>query len=247
MKETTRRAFERILRAGLKAVDPEEAVKNHVVRRGNELLVDGRSYDLARFKRIFVFGAGKGTAPMARALEDVLGDSLTEGWISVKYGHGLALSKTRVMESGHPVPDDPGLRAAGVVLANLEKCTEDDLVLFAFSGGGSALLPSLRPPLQFPEKQATTRLLLECGASIDEINTIRKHLSRSKGGALARAAHPAAVISLFLSDVVGDKLEVIASGPTVPDPSTFEDCLRILERYALSDKAPRAVLDLLRK
>ncbi len=247
MDESRRKVLERILHAGLQAVDPEEAVRKHVERRGNKLIVDGGTYDLDAFKRILIFGAGKGTAPMAKALEDILGDRAAGGWITVKYGHGLPLQKTRVMEAAHPVPDDAGLNSADLMLRQLEMCTADDLVLFAFSGGGSALLPSLHPSLQFSDKQAATRLLLECGASIDEINAIRKHLSRTKGGALARAAHPATVISLMLSDVVGDRLDVIASGPTVPDLSTFADCLEIFARYGLTGKVPKAVLEHMKK
>lgn len=216
--------------AGLRAVDPEEAVKRHVELEGNRLRVGERFYFLDRFQRIIVTGAGKGTAPMARALEEILGDRLTTGWIIVKYGHGLALKKTRVMEAGHPVPDQSGLDAARVILAEMEKCTDADLVLCAFSGGGSALTPAPRPPLRLLEKQQTTQLLLASGATIEEVNALRKHLSLGKGGQWAQLAYPATVVSLLLSDVVGDSLDVIASGPTVPDPSTFADCLKIIER-----------------
>lgn len=247
MRESVKKAFERIFHAGIRAVDPEDAVNRHVRRDGNELIVDDRSYDLDRFKRVLIFGAGKGAAPMARALEDILGERLRGGSIIVKYGHGLPLQKTEIFEANHPVPDDSGLKATSHILKQLGQCTEDDLVLFAFSGGGSALLPSLRPPLQFQDKQDTTRLLLECGASIDEINTIRKHLSRSKGGMLTRTAYPATVISFSLSDVIGDRLDVIASGPTVPDSTTFQDCLTLFDKYGLNDKVPIPVYELLKR
>ncbi len=247
MQESARKAFERIFHAGIRAVDPEDAINRHVRREGSRLIVGNRSYDLDRFKRVLIFGAGKGTAPMARALEQILGERLTGGSIIVKYGHGLPLKKTEIFEASHPVPDDPGLKATGLILERLARCTEDDLVLFAFSGGGSALLPSLRPPLQFHDKQATTRLLLECGASIDEINTIRKHLSRSKGGMLTRAAYPATVISFMLSDVIGDRLDVIASGPTVPDPTTFQDCFTLFDKYGLNERVPLPVYELLKR
>lgn len=247
MELSAKEVFQRLLRAGLQAADPEGAVRNHVERRGNDLIAEGRPYPLDRFRRVFVFGAGKAGAPMARALEDILGDRLTGGWVSVKYGHGLPTRKVRILEAGHPVPDDAGLSAARTVLDRLADCTEKDLALFVFSGGGSALLPSCRPSLEFGEKQAATRLLLECGAAIEEINTIRKHLSRSKGGALARAAWPATVISLFLSDVVGDRLDAVASGPTVPDPTSFSDCLALIERYRISERIPRAVLEFLQR
>lgn len=246
MDKKTKEALQEIFMAGIRAVDPEEAVKRHVELIGNQLMIGGRSYQLDRFKRVFVTGVGKGTAPMAKALEQILGDRLTEGWITVKYGHGLPLKKIRVMEAGHPVPDEAGLEATRYILEHLEACTEQDLVLCAFSGGGSALSPAPRPPLRLSEKQETTRLLLECGATIFELNSLRKHMSLAKGGQLARIAHPARVVSLFLSDVVGDPLDVIASGPTVADPSSFADCIRIIERYDLFEKLPAPVLKLVR-
>ena len=228
--------------AGLKAVDPEEAVRSHVRLIRNRLQVGECSYALDSFERIIVTGFGKATAPMAKALEDILGDRLTEGWITVKYGHGVPLKKVRIMEAGHPVPDEAGLKATRFILDRLKECTGKDLVLCAFSGGGSALSPAPRAPLELSEKQKTTRLLLESGATIFELNSMRKHLSVCKGGQLARVAYPATVVSLFLSDVVGDPLNVISSGPTVPDPSTFSDCLAIVERYGLSEKLPPRVL-----
>ncbi len=246
MDDTTKRSLKEIFGAGLKAVDPQEAVGRHVQLAGEHLQVGGRTYPLASFKRIFVIGFGKGTAPMAKALEDILGDRLTAGWITVKYGHGMPLKKVRVMEAGHPIPDESGRQATRVILDRLEECTAEDLVLGAFSGGGSALSPAPRAPLELREKQKTTQLLLDCGATISELNAIRKHLSVCKGGQLAKLAYPATLVSLFLSDVVGDPLEVIASGPTVPDSSTFADCLQVVERYGLSDKLPAAVLKLLR-
>jgi len=247
MDQNTRKALEAIFMAGLKAVDPEEAVRRHVERIGNRLRVGERSYPLEGFRRIIVTGAGKGTAPMAKALEEILGDRLAAGWIIVKYGHGLPLKKIQVMEAGHPMPDQAGFEAASFILDRLRECTEEDLVLCAFSGGGSALTPTLLPPLSLSEKQKTTQLLLECGATINELNAIRKHLSAGKGGQFAKAAYPATVVSLFLSDVIGDPLDVIASGPTVPDPSTFADCLKIVDRYGLTQSLPEAVLDLLNK
>ena len=245
MDGRTKSTLEEIFLAGLKAVDPEEAIKRHVRLVQNWLQVGERSYSLDSFEKIIVTGFGKGTAPMAKALEDILGDRLTEGWITVKYGHGVPLRKVRVMEAGHPVPDEAGLQAMQFILDHLRECTEKDLVLCAFSGGGSALSPAPRAPLDLGEKQKTTQLLLECGATIFELNSMRKHLSECKGGQLAQVAYPATVVSLFLSDVVGDPLDVIASGPTVPDPSTFSDCIGIVERYGLSEELPPRVLKLL--
>ncbi|MFO8164653.1 MAG: glycerate kinase [Desulfatiglandales bacterium] len=235
-------ALEEIFKEGVRAVDPEKAVQTYVRRQGNQLFVGNCSYELSRYKNIFLIGAGKGTAPMAKALEDILGSYLNNGWIIVKYGYGMPLKKTDVMEAGHPIPDKEGLKATKKLLGELQRCTEEDLVICAFSGGGSALLPAPISPFTLDQKQECTHLLLECGATIDEINAIRKHLSRSKGGQLAKEAYPATMISLLLSDVVGDRLDVIASGPTAPDKSTYEDCIGVVEKYDLVDRLPEGVM-----
>lgn len=243
MAEDQKKALEHIFRAGLKAVDPEGAVREYVRCKGNRLFVGDRSYMLDRFKRILLIGAGKGTAPMAKALEDILGDWLTSGWIIVKYGHGVSLKKTRIMEAGHPIPDEAGLRATKGLLKQIRECTAEDLIICAFSGGGSALMPAPLPPINLDQKRETTRLLMECGATINEINAIRKHLSGSKGGRLAKTAYPATLVSLILSDVIGDQLDVIASGPTVPDESTYRDCINIIEKYDLMNRLPEGVVE----
>ncbi len=230
-----------IFSAGLRAVDPEAAVRSQVSRQRNCLTVGGRAYDLNDFRRVILIGAGKATALMAKALEELLEDCLTEGLILVKHGYAVPLRKTRVIEAGHPIPDQSGREGTEEIIRLLSACSEKDLAVCAFSGGASALLPAPVPPLNLSQKQSTTQLLLECGAEIGEINSIRKHLSRSKGGGLARAAYPATLISLILSDVVGDRLDVIASGPTVPDASRFADCLGIVERYGLSSRLPGPV------
>jgi len=247
MIEDQKKTLEDIFRAGLKAVDPERAVRKYVRCEGSQLFVGDCSYSLDRFKRILLIGAGKGTAPMAKALEDVLGEWLTSGWIIVKYGHGMPLKKTHIMEAGHPIPDEAGLKATEELLRQTQECTEEDLIICAFSGGGSALLPAPSPPINLDEKQESTRLLLECGATINELNAIRKHLSRSKGGWLAKAAYPATLVSLILSDVIGDPLDVIASGPTVPDESTYTDCIEIIERYDLISRLPKSVSEYFRQ
>ncbi len=247
MAEDQKKALEHIFRAGIEAVDPERAVRKYVRRKGNRLFVGDRSYALDRFKRILLIGAGKGTAPMAKALEDILGDHLTEGWIIVKYGYGMPLEKTHTMEAGHTIPDEAGLKATEVVLDQIRECTEEDLIICAFSGGGSALLPAPSPPINLDQKQETTRLLLDSGATINEINAIRKHLSGTKGGWLAKTAVPATLVSLILSDVIGDRLDVIASGPTVPDESTFADCTEIIQRYDLVSRLPETVAEYFRQ
>ena len=241
------KTLEDIFKAGVKAVDPEIAVHKYVRRQGNQLFVGDCSYILDSYKRIFLIGAGKGTAPMAKALENILGERLTSGLIIVKYGHGIPLEKTQILEADHPIPDDAGLRATKELLKQAQECTEEDLIICAFSGGGSALLPAPSSPITLDQKQETTRLLLECGATINEINAIRKHLSRSKGGWLAKEAYPATIVSLLLSDVIGDRLDVIASGPTVPDESTYSDCIKIIDRYKLSDRLSKSVAEYFKK
>jgi hydroxypyruvate reductase len=236
-----KRLLTEIFNAGLRAVDPEAVIRSQVHRRGDHLIVGERTYDLGDFERVCLIGAGKATALMAKTLEDLLGDRLSAGLILVKYGHAVALHKTRVIEAGHPIPDRSGLDGTAELLHLLEKCAAHDLVICAFSGGTSALLPAPIPPLDLDQKQLVTQLLLESGADIGQINSIRKHLSLSKGGGLAKAAYPATLISLILSDVVGDRLDVIASGPTVADDSRFADCLAVVERYGLAARLPAPV------
>jgi glycerate 2-kinase len=241
METKRKRHLTEIFTAGLRAVDPEAAIRSQVRRQGHHLIVADRTYDLTDFQRVCLIGAGKATALMAKALEELLEDRLSAGLILVKNGHAVALHKTRIVEAGHPIPDQSGLKGTEEILNLLTECSEKDLVICAFSGGASALLPAPIPPLDLDQKQLVTQLLLGCGADIGEINSIRKHLSLSKGGGLARAAYPATLISLILSDVVGDRLDVIASGPTVADDSRFADCLAIVARYGLAARLPAPV------
>lgn len=231
-----------IFRAALAAVKPEACIARMVARRGNSLSLGSITIDLNQVERLFLLGAGKASAAMAAAMETLLGDRVTAGSISVKYGHGVPLNHCALFEAGHPVPDAAGCEAAQAILDLAHGARERDLVICLISGGGSALLPLPLPGLTLTDKQATTRRLLASGATIHEINAIRKHLSAIKGGRLAQAAAPATVVSLLLSDVVGDDLDVIASGPTVPDSSTYSDCEAILKRYGLLDKIPAAVV-----
>jgi len=205
------------------------------------MYVGEKAFPLARFRRIIVAGTGKASAAMAANLERILGSWITAGWVNVKYGHGRKLKRIRIQEAGHPLPDEMGLVGAKEIIGRLSDLNEGDLVIFLISGGGSALLPSPRPGITLKEKQEVTDLLLSCGATIQEINTLRKHLSLLKGGGLARLVYPATLIALILSDVIGDPLDAIASGPTVPDPTTFDDCARILNRYELWEKVPSSV------
>lgn len=230
-----------IFAAGIAAVDPIAAIRRAVVRRGDILYVDGVSYDLRRYAQVYVVGAGKAGATMTQGLEEVLGERLRGGVVTVKYGHLAPVSRVTIYEAAHPVPDAAGMQGAEALFQVAQQAGTDDLVLCLLSGGGSALLPAPSPGITLAEKQQVTGLLLECGASIDEINAIRKHLSRLKGGQLARLVWPATLITLMLSDVVGDRLDVIASGPTVPDPTTYHDCLEIISRYDLLPRLPVSV------
>ncbi|MEF2230353.1 MAG: glycerate-2-kinase family protein, partial [Pseudodesulfovibrio sp.] len=208
----SRKELLRIAAAAVDAVSPGPALRAAVRLCGDRLSVDGADYDLSAFRRVLLLGAGKGAAAMAEAVEAVLGDRLDKGLVVTKYGHGLPLARTEVLESGHPVPDEAGVAAAGRLLELAESATADDLVLCLISGGASALIPAPRESVTLADKQTATRRLLECGASIHEINAIRKHLSLIKGGRLAKVLEPATVATLIISDVVGDDLDVIASG-----------------------------------
>ncbi len=204
-------------------------------------------YGLADIDRIFVTGMGKASARMAVGLEGVLGDRLAGGLVAVKEGHIEELRRIRLLESGHPVPDRRSVAAASAILdpgTSLgTRLTERDLVIVLVSGGGSAILCAPAPGLTLEDKIAATRLLLASGATINEVNCIRKHLSAIKGGRLAAALAPASLLTLVLSDVIGDDLDAIASGPTVPDPTSFSDALAIVRRYGLETRLPAAVMD----
>ncbi|HEY3248159.1 MAG TPA: glycerate kinase [bacterium] len=244
--EVLRRHVARILASALAAVDPDRAVRKFVRRRTSTLRIGRRSYDLAAMRRILVVGAGKAGAPMAAALESVLGDRIAAGIVNVKYGYTQPLRRVQLIEAGHPLPDESGRRGAEAMLALLAGAGPDDLVICILSGGGSSLLPAPPEPITLQQKVEVTELLLRSGAAIQEINTVRKHLSTIKGGGLARAAAPARVAVIVLSDVIGDPIDAIASGPAAPDPTTFGEALAILERYGLQDRVAPEVRQRLR-
>ncbi len=229
--------------AALAAVDPAEAVYRVVSRVGDQLLIDRQAYALRDFDHVYVVGAGKAAVPMAEALGEVLRDHLNSGVIITKYHHldRSLPDQLRVHEAGHPVPDEQSVAATRDLAALLDQVTPRDLVFCVISGGGSALMTLPAEGITLADLQATTQLLLRAGATIQQINAIRKHLDTIKGGGLARLAHGAPIISLILSDVIGDDLSVIASGPTVPDPSTFADAWRVIEQFDLADQLPAAV------
>jgi hydroxypyruvate reductase len=236
-----RRAARQVLDAAIAAGDAGRLTRRALVRDRSSLRVGDRAFELGRVRRVIVVGAGKASGTMAEAAEAVLDGVPLEGLVAVKERRAPGPRRIRVVESGHPIPDARGEAAADEILRLAGDAGPEDLVLCLISGGGSALTPSPVPGVTLAEKQAVTRLLLECGATISELNAVRKHLSRVKGGRLVRAAHPAPVVSLLLSDVIGDPLDVIASGPTAPDPTTYGDALSVLDRFGLRDRVPPTV------
>lgn len=229
---TPRDDAHRILTAALAAADAGDAVRRTLQFDGDMLIVAGdERIDLRAIDRIWLIGAGKAAVPMALAAREVLGDRIAGGTITTKHGHGGDVPGIDVWEAAHPVPDATGLAGAVDALACARQAGERDLVLCLLSGGASALWPAPPPGVMLGDVAALTAALLRAGATIGELNAVRKHLSRIGGGGLARAAYPARVITLAVSDVVGSPVDVIASGPTVPDPTTFADALQVIERY----------------
>ncbi len=236
----------RIFSAALKASDPREAVLRHVRVSGGVLTAGKRRYRLDGFRNIYVCGAGKASASMAVAVEKLLGRRITGGLLNVKYGHVANLRRIRLNECGHPVPDEAGVQGAQEIGNLAAKAGKDDLLICLISGGASALLPFPAQPITLAEKQETTQLLLRSGANIHEMNALRKHISSIKGGRLAELAWPAPVLSLILSDVIGDDLDVIGSGPTAPDSSTFADAQAVLQKFDLTEKIPKSIRERIR-
>ena len=232
----------RIVLAAISAANPKEGVKRSCRIAGNDVAVGTWHRRAEDIGRILVVGAGKASAHMATALEQVLGDRITSGIVITKYGHGVPLSRIRVAEAGHPVPDEQGVEATLELMRHVEGSTPDDVIFVLLSGGASSLLVAPAQGITLADKKTTTAVLLSCGATIQELNCVRKHLSRVKGGQLLRACGSAQVVSLILSDVIGDPLDVIASGPTVPDPTTFRDALGIVDRLGIRGSLPPRVV-----
>jgi glycerate 2-kinase len=239
-----RRLIRSVQEAALAAVEPGQALHRHLRRDGDRLLVGAHSYDLDRFQHVWIAGGGKAAEPMVRALAEILDDRLSGGIVITKYGHASmdgSDSPVELCEAGHPIPDAAGVAGTRRLAEMLDDAGPDDLILCPISGGGSALLVLPAPGVELSDLQTLTEQLLRSGATINELNAVRKHLSQIKGGGLARLAAPATVVSLILSDVVGDPLDVIASGPTAPDTTTYQDAWRVLERYRLIDVVPEPV------
>ena len=235
-----RTILEQLLLAGLDAADPESAIQRAVRIKNNSLRVGTQEYDLAGFSRIVCIGAGKASGAMAAAVERQFGSRLEGGLVVVNDSHAGKTKRIRLLEARHPVPDHRSEKAARKMVRLLESLTNRDLVLMVLSGGASSLLAAPAVGLTLKEKQLTTRLLLRSGATIQEINTVRKHLSGIKGGRLAGAT-AATVMTLVLSDVPGDDLATIGSGPMAPDPSTFADAKRVLDTFGIRHRIPLAV------
>ena len=239
--------LENIYWDAVREVDPAGLIQSRVKKDGRTLLIHGQdtkiSEDLSLYKQVIVLGIGKASARMASKMESILGDELSAGFIITKYGHGCKLRKIKVMETGHPVPDENSLEGARILSQMAAVADVHTLIVNLISGGGSSLLCLPADGISLEDKRQTTKVLLASGADIDEMNCIRKHISKVKGGGLAKIASPARLINLILSDVIGDRIDTIASGITAPDQTTFQDALAIVRKYALEDKLPQTVRD----
>ncbi|NNM82638.1 MAG: glycerate-2-kinase family protein, partial [Burkholderiales bacterium] len=235
------REIEKIYFDAVRSVDPENAIAASVRISGNILQAGPYCFDLAGFERILVVGAGKAASKMAKAMEKILNGRISGGLVVTKYGHSEKSGFIEVAEASHPVPDVAGVMATERILDLAKNADEKTLIICLLSGGASALLVSPAGELTLEDKQAATSLLLHAGADIADMNCVRKHLSRVKGGNLARAAHPAKLLSLVISDVIGDRLDVIASGPTFHDDSTYADALEVIEKFGII--MPKRVMD----
>lgn len=228
-------SVEQIFLAGVKSVLPDKMIRQVVQMDAETLCISSLTFSLSGINRIIVIGAGKASALMAKELETILGNRITDGHIVVKYGHSCPLTSIQVSEAGHPIPDLNGLLATQAILKMVENAGKNDLVICLISGGGSSLLADIPEDITAEDLIRMNQLLLKSGASIQEMNAVRKHVSKVKGGQLVRAIFPATLVSLILSDVIGDSLDVIASGPTCSDSSTFREAVNVLEKYNIYD------------
>jgi hydroxypyruvate reductase/glycerate 2-kinase len=238
---------EQIFLAGIESVLPDRLIAKEMSVKDKNLSIRELKFSLDTIENIYVIGAGKASARMAAEVENILGRRITEGHIIVKYGHSCRLKHIKVTEAGHPIPDSNGYKATKAILKIAGRAKDNDLVICLLSGGGSALLPDFPEGSSPEEINLINHLLVNSGACIQEINAVRKHLSLVKGGQLARAVSPATLVSLILSDVPGDQLDVIASGPTTSDSTTFQNALSVLEKFSLIKSAPAGVLRYLKE
>ncbi|MFD1631419.1 glycerate kinase type-2 family protein [Pseudopedobacter beijingensis] len=231
-----REKAEDIFRAGIQAVQPQEIMPQWIQKRDNALFVKGEKIDLDTIGHVYLIGAGKAAAAMAQVLEDILGDALTSGIIAVKYGHVLPLKKIKILQAAHPVPDENSVAAVNEILKFAEKTTEKDLVFFLLSGGASSILTDFPDGSNLGEIRELFENLLQCGANINEINCVRKQLSKIKGGGLAKAIYPSRLISFIISDVPNNDISTIGSGLTVPKLYSHDSAKDILKKYQIYDE-----------
>ncbi|MEM1581830.1 MAG: glycerate kinase [Candidatus Bathyarchaeia archaeon] len=238
-----------VIERALESVNPKNLIHSKVKLLDEELIICNKSFNLRLFKRIFVIGGGKASGYMAEAIEEILGEKIYDGVVVVPHGTSdkFKTKMIKIHEASHPIPDQSSVEGAKKIMELAEKAEEADLVICLISGGGSSLMAYPREGITLEDKRKVTDALLKCGAPIDEINTVRKHLSKFKGGQLAKSIYPATLVSLLLSDVIGDPLDVIASGPTVPDSTTFKDAINVLRKYNVWDMTPNSIKDLLLK
>jgi glycerate-2-kinase len=231
-----------IIEAGIDAVLPENVIRNTVKVEGNRLSVDGRTFDLSKYRHIFVAGGGKASSAMSGEMERLLDGRITAGILNDRYGTKAQTRIIKVLQAGHPLPDENSVQGMRAMYDMLTAAGRDDLVIFLISGGGSALMTCPAPGVMLEDIVRLTGLLLKSGATIAEINCVRKHTSQSNGGRILSWTDGADVLSLIVSDVVGDDPGSIASGPTAPDDTTYADALSILDKYQLTDRAPPRII-----
>jgi len=236
-----------VFNTAVNAVKPAVAISAYLILENGKLFVHGKPVEIAEASRLYLLSVGKAAAAMAQETEKIMGEKLAGGLVVTKYDHALPLKHCTVIEASHPVPDDNGVQAAHAIKKLLTKLTSGDVLLCMISGGASALIADIAEGISLADLQQLSRLLLGCGASIDEINSIRKHICVLKGGQLLNYCQQAQVISLIISDVMGDDLSVIASGLTVPDTSTFKDAWKVIQKYQLEEKLPVAIKTHLKK
>ena len=235
-----RRLLTHMLKQALASVQAGRALQRRLRKDGDHLVIGRRRYDLRDYERVVVVGAGKASAAMAQAIEPILGRRLDGGLVIVKYGHGLPTKHIAVAEAGHPLPDRAGQAAAQRMMKLVAGLNERDLLFVLLSGGASSLMPAPVSGVTLLDKQRVTDQLLRCGAGIAEVNAVRKHLSHLKGGRLAAMSH-ATLVTFILSDVIGDDVSAIGSGPTAPDPTTYRDAVICLRKHGIWSSAPRSV------
>ncbi len=247
MEFNPKKDISQLFLSGVERVLPDKLISSQVRLSGDVLSIQNYSFRLSDFENIFVIGGGKATALMAKEIESILGNYLSAGHVVVKYGYECRLNTIEITEAGHPLPDENGLKATRRMVQFVQQADHHDLVICLLSGGASALVVDCPEGISLPDLIETNERLIKSGADIGEINAVRKHISKIKGGQLAEAIYPAQTISLILSDVIGDRLDVIASGPTYPDPTTFSDAIKVLDKYELKAKMPLSVVRYLEK